>query len=156
MIARMWRGAVAAEDRQAYADYMHRTGIPGYADVPGNRGVWMLRRDLGDRVEFVMFSLWDSLEAVAKFAGERYEQAVFYPEDDRFLVERDEMVRHFEVAEHVPTLLPDPCMRASSATLPGSLALADGPPTHRLPGGWLVNGPGPPAHAGPGSRPSWR
>ena len=43
-------------------------------------------------MEFVTFSLWDSIDAIKAFAGEDYETAVFYPEDDRFLVERDETV----------------------------------------------------------------
>jgi hypothetical protein len=63
MIARIWRGAVLSEDSDAYADYMQDPGVAGYARTPGNRGVWMLRRDLGDRTEFVMFTLWDSIEA---------------------------------------------------------------------------------------------
>ena len=49
----------------------------------------MLRRDVGERTEFVMFTLWESLDAVKAFAGEDYETAVYYPEDDRYLVERD-------------------------------------------------------------------
>lgn len=102
MIARIWRGAVARSDAAAYSRYMQETGIPGYAKVAGNRGVWLLRRDAGDRTEFVMFTLWNSMEAIRSFAGERPEQAVFYPEDDRFLVERDEMVAHYEVDTHVP------------------------------------------------------
>jgi heme-degrading monooxygenase HmoA len=99
MIARTWRGAVRTEDADAYAEYMEGTGVAGYRAVPGNRGVWMLRRDLGDGLtEFVMFTLWDSIEAIKEFAGEDYETAVFYPEDDRFLVERDLVSVHFEVA----------------------------------------------------------
>ena len=97
MIARIWRGAVRREDGDAYARYMQDTGIAGYAGTPGNRGVHMLRRDVGDRTEFVMYTLWESMEAVEAFAGEDPEVAVFYPEDDRFLVERDETVRHYEV-----------------------------------------------------------
>ena len=97
MIARIWRGAVRKEDGDAYAAYMRGTGVPGYAEVEGNRGVWMLRRDAGERTEFVMFTLWDSLDAVKAFAGEDYETAVFYPEDDRFLVERDLTSAHYEV-----------------------------------------------------------
>jgi aminoglycoside 6'-N-acetyltransferase len=76
---------------------MRETGVAGYGGTPGNRGVWMLRRDLDDRTEFVMFTLWDSLEAVKHFAGEDYETAVFYPEDERFLIERDARARHFKV-----------------------------------------------------------
>ncbi|HSJ17796.1 MAG TPA: antibiotic biosynthesis monooxygenase [Solirubrobacterales bacterium] len=100
MIARMWRGAVGAEDGDAYAACMENTGVKGYAETPGNRGVYMLRRPLGDKVEFVMFTLWDSLDAVKAFAGDDHEAAVFYPEDDRFLVERDERSTHFEVARY--------------------------------------------------------
>jgi heme-degrading monooxygenase HmoA len=102
MIARIWRGAVRRRDGDAYAEYMRQTGVPGYAETPGNRGVWMLRRDVEDRTEFVMFTLWDSLDAVKTFAGEDYETAVFYPEDDRFLVERDLTSTHYEVDTHRP------------------------------------------------------
>jgi hypothetical protein len=43
-------------------------------------------------------SFWESREAIEGFAGQDIEKAVFYPEDDRFLVERDLSVRHYEVA----------------------------------------------------------
>ena len=70
MIARTWKGAVRRRDGDAYARYMRQTGVAEYAQSPGNRGVWMLRRDVEDRTEFLMFTLWDSLEAVKGFAGE--------------------------------------------------------------------------------------
>src|SRR6185437_1841229 len=38
MIARIWRGAVRAQDAAAYAAYVQRTGIEGYQGTPGNRG----------------------------------------------------------------------------------------------------------------------
>lgn len=98
MIARIWRGAVRKHDGDAYARYMQDTGVAGYARTPGNRGVWMLRRDLGERTEFLMFTLWDSLDAVQAFAGGDHERAIFYPEDDRYLVERDMTATHYEVA----------------------------------------------------------
>jgi heme-degrading monooxygenase HmoA len=102
VIARIWKGAVRKEDAQAYAEYMVETGVAGYAATLGNRGVWMLHRTHDDRTEFMMFTLWDSLEAVRAFAGDEYETAVFYPEDDRFLVERDLSAAHYEVDTHVP------------------------------------------------------
>ena len=103
MIARIWKGAVRQRDGDAYARYMRETGLAEYAATPGNRGAWMLRRDLDDRTEFVMFTLWDSLEAVRSFAGDDYETAVFYPEDDRFLVERDLTATHYQVDTQVAT-----------------------------------------------------
>jgi heme-degrading monooxygenase HmoA len=101
MIARIWRGAVAKADGDAYAEYMEGTGLAGYTNTPGNRGAWMLRRDVDDKTEFLMFTLWDSMEAIEAFAGDRPEVAVFYPEDDHYLVEREETVSHYDVARSV-------------------------------------------------------
>jgi heme-degrading monooxygenase HmoA len=98
----MWRGTVAQSDGDTYAQYMRDTGIAEYARTEGNRGVWMLRRDIGDKTEFVMFTLWDSMDAVKQFAGDQPEVAVYYPEDDRYLIERGEFVSHYEVAAQVP------------------------------------------------------
>ncbi|HEX2156283.1 MAG TPA: hypothetical protein VHS79_04765 [Actinomycetes bacterium] len=103
MIARIWKGAVRRQDGDDYARYMRETGVAAYARTPGNQGVWMLRRDVGERTEFVMFTLWDSLEAVRAFAGDDYETAVFYPEDERFLVERDLTATHYQVDTQVAT-----------------------------------------------------
>jgi heme-degrading monooxygenase HmoA len=97
MIARIWRGAVRREDADAYADYIANTGMAEYRSTPGNQGAWMLRRDDGDRTEIITFSLWDSSDSIKAFAGDDIDQAVFYPEDDRFLIERDRTVRHYEV-----------------------------------------------------------
>jgi heme-degrading monooxygenase HmoA len=99
MIARIWRGAVRAEDAAAYAVYVQETGIEGYKRTPGNRGAWLLRSVAGDRAEIVTLSFWESRQAIEAFAGADIEKAVFYPEDDRFLVERDLTVRHYEVIE---------------------------------------------------------
>jgi heme-degrading monooxygenase HmoA len=97
MIARIWRGAVRRDDADAYADYIANTGMAEYRSTPGNQGAWMLRRDEGDCSEIVTFSLWDSVDSVRAFAGDDIDQAVFYPQDDRFLIERDRTVRHYEV-----------------------------------------------------------
>jgi len=101
MIARIWKGAVRQQDGDAYAQYIQDTGVAGYAKTPGNRGVWMLRRTVDDRTEFMTFTLWDSIEAVKAFAGDDYETAVYYPEDERFLVERDRLTAHYEVERYV-------------------------------------------------------
>jgi heme-degrading monooxygenase HmoA len=99
MIARIWRGVVHREDGDAYAGYIRETGFAEYAETPGNRGAWMLRRDDGERTEFITFSLWESPDAIRAFAGDDIETAVYYPEDERYLVERDATVTHYEVAD---------------------------------------------------------
>ena len=99
MIARIWRGVVRAEDADEYAAYVQETGIEGYQQTPGNRGAWLLRRTDGDRVEIVTLSFWDSVPAIEAFAGEDIDRAVYYPEDDRYLLERDPHVLHYQVPD---------------------------------------------------------
>jgi heme-degrading monooxygenase HmoA len=98
IIARIWRGAVRPKDGDDYARYMQKTGLAEYRGTQGNLSATMLRRDLDDRTEFVMFSTWESMDAIKAFAGDDPERAVFFPEDDRFLIERDLTVAHYEVA----------------------------------------------------------
>jgi heme-degrading monooxygenase HmoA len=74
-----------------------RTGIEGYRGTPGNRGAWLLWRTEGDRAEFVTLSFWESREAIEAFAGQDINTAVFYPDDEQFLIERDLTVNHYEV-----------------------------------------------------------
>ena len=97
MIARTWRGATRAEDAEAYLRYLHETGFRSFRETPGNLGAFGLRRVVDDRAIFLIISLWESEDAVRRFAGVDIDRAVFFPEDDRFLVERDDHVTHFEV-----------------------------------------------------------
>ena len=93
----MWTGAVRTEDKDAYVEYVERTGMAEYRTTPGNLDAWLLTRDRGDgRTEITTVSRWRTLDDIIGFAGADIERAVFYPEDDRFLVERDERVRHYE------------------------------------------------------------
>ena len=97
MIARIWRGWTRPEDAAAYAAYIKGTGIAAYRATPGNQGAYLVSRRDGDRTEFLTISFWDNRSSIEGFAGEDIEKAVFYPEDDRFLVARETTVRHFDI-----------------------------------------------------------
>jgi heme-degrading monooxygenase HmoA len=97
MIARTWRGATKAEDAEAYLEYLHETGFDQYRATPGNLGVLGLRRVVDGRAELLLVTLWESEEAVRRFAGDDIDRAVFYPEDERFLIEKNDHVTHYEV-----------------------------------------------------------
>ncbi len=101
MIARIWKGVVRLADADVYADYIRETGFAEYGQTAGNRGAWMLRRDAGDRTEFITLSLWESIDAIRAFAGDDIEAAVLYPEDERYLIERQSSVTHYEVADQI-------------------------------------------------------
>ena len=97
MIARIWRGVTKDSDKDRYFDYLNKTGIPDYRSTEGNRGVWVLRRVHQNTAEFTLISLWDSYDALRAFAGPQYEKAVYYPEDEKFLLELNPYVTHYEV-----------------------------------------------------------
>ncbi len=97
MIARIWRGVTRENDKDTYFEYLKKTGLKEYASISGNQGVWVLRRVYDGKSEFTLISLWDSFDAIQAFAGPDYEQAVFYPEDEKFLVEKGPRVIHYEV-----------------------------------------------------------
>ena len=97
MIARIWRGVTREADKDTYFEYLQKTGLQEYASVSGNQGVWVLRRVDDGKSEFTLISLWDSWDAIKAFAGPDPEKAVFYPEDEKFLLERGPRVTHYEV-----------------------------------------------------------
>jgi heme-degrading monooxygenase HmoA len=97
VIVRIWRGWTSPEDTEAYADYILKTGIAEYQATPGNRGAHLISRSDGDRTEFLTVSFWDDPDSIVAFAGEDIEKAVFYPDDDRYLIDRELTVRHFTV-----------------------------------------------------------
>jgi len=101
VIARVWRGATLAEDGEEYAAYLEETGMKGARAIPGSRGTLVLRRERAGYAEFETILLFDSLEDVKAFAGDDLDAAVFFPEDDRFLVERELAVKHYEVDANV-------------------------------------------------------
>jgi heme-degrading monooxygenase HmoA len=97
MIARTWHGRVPAARADAYEAFLHRTGLVDITATPGNRGLMLFRRTIDDVTHFVLTSLWDSVEAIQRFAGEDYAKARYYDEDDDYLLEREPFVTHYDV-----------------------------------------------------------
>ena len=96
MISRVWHGWTSPENVDAYESLLRETIFPWIERVEGYRGAFLLRRDLGEEVEFVTITRFDSLDAVKAFAGEDYEQAVVLPEADALLLRYDARSTHYE------------------------------------------------------------
>ena len=99
MIARRWRGRVRAADHDAYLRYVEETGIAALLATPGNEGVIVFRYldDATETSEIEIVSLWQDRDSIAAFAGADISVARFFPDDDRFLVERELTARHDDV-----------------------------------------------------------
>ena len=96
MIARRWHGRVAADKADDYLRLMEEVGMPDYRSTPGNRGAWCLHRHEGDIVHVEMFTLWDDLDAIRRFAGDELTKAKYYDFDADYLLEMEPEVLHFE------------------------------------------------------------
>ena len=96
-IVRTWTGWIRSTDRGRYAAYLEKTGLSEYRQTPGNLGAFAMFREEGDRTEVITVSFWTDRESIRAFAGDDIEAAVFYPEDDEYLLERDTFTRHYEI-----------------------------------------------------------
>jgi hypothetical protein len=62
-----------------------------------HRGGYVLRLDGSAEVEFVVVNLFESLEAVKRFAGSDYKTPIFEPEAKKPLCRIEPIANHYEV-----------------------------------------------------------
>jgi heme-degrading monooxygenase HmoA len=101
MIGRIWHGWTTPANADVYEKLLKEeifTGIQG-REIPGFREIQLLRRSVGDEVEFVTIMWFDDLDAVRTFAGEDYEVAVVPPKARQVLAHFDQRSQHYEIRE---------------------------------------------------------
>jgi heme-degrading monooxygenase HmoA len=99
MISRQWRGLAHATQAQNYVKHLRVETFPALRKLPGFVSAAILSRRLGNGVEFLVVTQWDSLGAIARFAGADPEAAVVPAPAAAMMIEYDRRVRHFEVIE---------------------------------------------------------
>jgi heme-degrading monooxygenase HmoA len=99
MIARIWHGWTTPGNANKYESLLKEEIFVGIQNrrIPGFKSIQLLRREIGEEVEFVTIMLFDSLDAVREFAGEDYVVAVV-PEKARAVLSHfDESSQHYEI-----------------------------------------------------------
>ncbi|MBN1223963.1 MAG: antibiotic biosynthesis monooxygenase [Candidatus Aminicenantes bacterium] len=99
MIARIWHGRAPQERADAYVFFLETKVFPSIRDIEGHEGAYILQRTLqnsGD-VEFIVLTLWQSMDAVRLFAGDDPSVAVVEDEAKALLSTFDGHVAHFKV-----------------------------------------------------------
>ena len=98
MIARMWRGWAASKaNADLYEEFLRSSFLPAAYSIPGFKGAAVLRRTVGDEVEFTTITRFASVEAIKKFAGEDYEAAHVAPRARELLSRFDARCVHSEL-----------------------------------------------------------
>jgi heme-degrading monooxygenase HmoA len=104
LICRLWRGWTSTENAAAYEAIVRGEVIPGIEAraIPGFRHIDLMRRDLGDEVEFQTLMWFDSLDAIKAFTGEDYAVSHVPAAAQSVLTRFDERAAHFEVLDRRP------------------------------------------------------
>jgi heme-degrading monooxygenase HmoA len=103
MVARIWHGYTTPENAEVYFGRLKSEVLPGIAEmnIPGYKSIQVLRRKLGDEVEFITIMWFDSLENIKSFTGEDYEIAHVPPNARKVLKKFDDRSQHYEVLEEI-------------------------------------------------------
>jgi len=99
MISRIWHGWTTSGNADIYEKLLKSEIFVGIQNrqIPGFNSIQLLRREIGNEVEFITIMIFDSLAAVREFAGENYEAAVV-PEKARAVLSRfDQTSQHYEI-----------------------------------------------------------
>ena len=99
MIARHWRGVAKRELADAYVEHLHSETFPQLVQLPGFHDASILRRDVEQGVEFLVVTVWKSLDAIRSFAGHDPQSAVVPAKVQQMMIEYDRRPRHYEVVD---------------------------------------------------------
>ena len=96
-VMRLWHGKVPLDKADEYERFLIERALPDYSSVKGLLKLYFTRRNEGSIAHFLLVTVWDSMESIKRFAGDRPELAKYYPEDDEFLLEKEKYVQHYEI-----------------------------------------------------------
>lgn len=101
MIVRTWHGCVPVKYANSFAQHLEKTGVEHSKSILGNLGAFVRHETQGEWEHFFLATYWDSIESIKKFAGENYQVAVTYPDDEAYELLSDPYVFQHEVSNIV-------------------------------------------------------
>jgi len=103
MIFRIWHGWTTPENAGAYERIVQDEVFEIIAGkkVAGYRSIDLLRREVGEEVEFVTIMRFESLDSVRAFAGDDYERAFVPPQAQAVLKRFEERSAHYDLVRHI-------------------------------------------------------
>jgi heme-degrading monooxygenase HmoA len=96
MIVRVWTGTALEENAEEYRRQFAEMYLPRFRAIAGFRGVEVLERIHNSRIEFIVISRWETMDAINEYTGlGRAEHAVIEKETREALEAFDERVNHY-------------------------------------------------------------
>ena len=98
MIQRHWRGIAKSEKANNYIQHLLTETFPQLGKINGFKSASILKKETQNGIEFLVITVWESIENIKKFAGEEVEIAVVPQVVKDLMLSYDEFVTHYEVA----------------------------------------------------------
>jgi heme-degrading monooxygenase HmoA len=100
-IIRVWYGTAYSKYADEYGRHVKNDIFPLFSEMRGNLGAKVLRRDVEGGVEFMVMTIWDSMESIKEFAKDDIEKAVVAKVAQSFFIRYDDHVSHFTVESEI-------------------------------------------------------
>src|SRR5262245_11334452 len=100
MVARTWHGRTKTEDAEVYRKYVEETGIDELTSTKGNLGAQIWQQQEGDTTHIYVVSWWKDLNSIVAFAGNDIALAHYYKEDEKYLLELEPYVQHYDCYDY--------------------------------------------------------
>ena len=97
MIERHWKGIAKLEEADNYIEHLLKDTFPKIEMIKGFVKASILKRPAQQGVEFLIITVWDSIEAIQQFAGTNPDDAVVPLVVQKMMATYDRNVIHYEI-----------------------------------------------------------
>jgi len=99
MIERHWKGLARFDEAQNYEYHLKTETFPALAGIGGFVNARILKRQTTEGVEFLIITIWESVEAIVGFAGQNIDIAVVPDKVVKMMITYDNIAMHYEVVK---------------------------------------------------------
>jgi len=99
MIERHWKGLAIFDEAENYEHHLKTETFVTLASIPGFISAQILKRTQTEGVEFLIITVWESIEVIKQFAGENIDVAVVPAKVRAMMISFDKTATHYEVVK---------------------------------------------------------
>jgi heme-degrading monooxygenase HmoA len=100
VIIRVFRPTIHPGKEDEFEAFLRETAVPLVSQQSGLVAQHVGKPRASSSTEYLYVSVWDDVESIRAFAGERWQEAVITPDEAHLL--KDTWIGHYEVLE-IPT-----------------------------------------------------
>ena len=95
MIVRVFRPTIRPGKEREFESFLRETAVPLVSQQPGIVAQHVGKPRDPSSTEYLYVTVWDDVESIRAFAGERWHEAVITPDEEHLLA--DTWIGHYDV-----------------------------------------------------------